>query len=123
MADSIIWENKGVFLQFFGVVNLADITRCNDEMYADPRLDNAQYQIWDFTGVESVTMDLDEAKVPAVIDRGANVSIPSLKIALVAKADELVELCNQYVETSKQMHSSWDFYVCDKLEDARKWAA
>ncbi len=28
-----------------------------------------------------------EAKVPAVINRGENVSIPNLKIALVAKGD------------------------------------
>jgi len=121
MSETIKWEEKGVSLHFFGELNLSDVTRCNDEMYEDPRLDNAKYQLWDFSDVESVNMDADQAKKPAVIDKGASVSIPNLKVALVAMDAQLVELCNQYIETSTKMHSSWEFYLCDKVEDAKKW--
>jgi len=123
MSDIIQWEGEGVFLHFSKTLDLGDITRCNDEMYKDARLDNADYQIWDFTEVENIKMDADEAKVPAVIDKGASVSIPNLKIALVAINEDVIELCYQYIETSTKLHSTWKFQVCQKLEDARNWIA
>ncbi len=121
MTHITTWEQEGVFLQFSGTLTLEEIRQCNDELYSDPRFSNVKYQVCDYSDVEQINLTIKETKVLAAIDKGASVSITEMKVALITTDKQLMELGSQYIETSKKLNSTWEFCLCDSVEDARKW--
>ncbi len=121
MAYTIKWEEKGVYLRFYDTLTLDEVRQSNDELYSDSRFYDAKYQVCDYLDVNEINLVSKEVKIPASIDKAASASIPGMKIALISTDNRLIELGNEYIETSKKLHSTWVFNIFECLEDARNW--
>jgi len=115
------WETEGVVTTFFGTVSIEEVINADKEFYEDPRSDKSRYQITDFSGIvpESAN-DVDIQKI-AAFDAGSSMSIPLLKVALVTNDQHVKTLCEKYIYYSQRLNSTWEFKICDNLQNAREW--
>lgn len=117
------WEPEGIVWEFEGDVTAEEIQRANAEFYGDERSDSSKYQIIDATDVTSVEWTEIDINVTAAYDIGADRSVKNLKVAYVARDEEIVELLEKYVGISRRMNSSWKFEGFRDMSSARAWAA
>lgn len=122
MPFNLIWDDRGVIVQHEGVVDIFEINQVNQDLYSDERFDRLQYQVinllpGDFSGVS-----LKQMEQPAAIDKAASHSVHSMNVALVVADPHAVLLCDQYIEQSKEFHSSWKFERFKTFEAAISWA-
>jgi len=117
------WETEGVVTTFFGTVSIEEVINADKEFYEDPRSDKSRYQITDFSGIvpESAN-DVDIQKI-AAFDAGSSMSIPLLKVALVTNDQHVKTLCEKYIYYSQRLNSTWEFKICDNLQNAREWVS
>jgi hypothetical protein len=123
MPHQTLWENKGIYWRFSGVVTLDEQELADGEMYGDPRFDELEYFIWDGTDIDKVDYHETEADEPAAIDKVSSVYKPNLKGALIAKTESVKLVVQRYIKTSIELGSSWEFKMFDSLEQAREWLA
>ncbi len=122
MAYKTIWEEHGIFWQYFGVVTAEDISQSQEEFFEDYRSKNSKYQLIDTSGIEELIWQGDDIVETSANDVGASMAVKDLKIAFIASDNQDVrEKINAYIELCKEMEASWTFGVFEDMGAARKW--
>ncbi len=121
MPFKTIWEDRGVLFDFIGVVTAQEIVNAQELFYGDERSDSSKYILFDISSIEQLLIGKQDINLFAARDAGASKSLLSLKVALIAKDQNMKSLLQKYIEVSLTVNSSWTFEIFDDIVDARKW--
>jgi len=91
----------------------------NSLIYGGLRFDKMNYQLTDYTNVESVNLNATEVKIISTLEKTASHWNKSVKIACVTKNDYIRNLFSVYSEELKE--TNWSCMVFDELDAARNW--
>lgn len=116
MAHEIIWETRGVYKRFSGFVSFEEFARTQEEILADPRVDNLRYIINDFLAVEGYSATREQAEYSAAYNRGTSFSNPRIKVACITTQTSLRLLIK-----AAALVSSLEVRDFPSLETARAW--
>lgn len=98
MSHETEFPEAGVVWTFHGTISYEEIVAANSEVWNREDWDELQYQIVDFTDVESVTIDDEDTRAVGHMDKIAVQRRRSLKVALIAVKPEVAEVCRAYVD-------------------------
>lgn len=115
------WENKGIIWKFYDHVSAQEIEDANAEFYGDERSDRSKYQIIDALNVSSLEWNEIDIASAAAHDIGAERIIKNMKVAYVAKDEDIIAKLEKYIDISKRLNSSWKFKGFEDLLQAKKW--
>ena len=120
MPYKLYWENKGVYIYWFGKVTYEESLKANGEIYGHPKFDHITYQLSDILEADTSLFTPKEVKVIGHLDMKSSIWNKKLKIAHIVTDPEFIALIDIY---EKQMEGSgWKFKTFNNLEDARLWA-
>ena len=117
------WEDNGVVREYFGHVDSSEVLEADREFYEDSRSDASTYQIADFSNATPGVVDDSHIIEIAGFDIGASITIPNLKIALVASDQYVKALCQKYIDLSLVANKTWEFMIFEDMESARDWVS
>ena len=96
MPYETIDEGIGLVFRFRGEVITKELMAANTEGWEHPKWQTHRYQIWDYSNVQSMTMDKPDSLLFAKMDSVAFRSTLPMKIAFVANSKHIVDLCEAY---------------------------
>ena len=120
MAHEYTYEQKGLFVRFYGTVTPADIRAMETKVWSSPLWDRSLYSIVDFTDVEELTLEERHAQDFAYLDNASMRSTRNNKVALIATAPSILALMEVYYETARDLN--FEARIFSSLEQARAWA-
>ncbi len=120
MSYEIIWEPHGVVKRFFGHVTSRELVQSVVEIEQDARFDVLRFCINDFLGITGISSSSRDVEEISVIDKGASLSNPRIKIAVVATSPEVIALTNEYANSSMNSYTTKLF---SSLGEAESWLA
>lgn len=118
MPYHLTWEPKGLIATFTGVCSIDDARRAYEQIGADPRFDDLQYQIFDFLGVTD--QDVTEEQVEEIVGLDfahflSNPEVIHVQVSNDPRIDHLIALyIRQNANPERQHH-------CNSLAQARAW--
>jgi len=118
MSYELLWEPRGVYLQFGGQVSINDILNATIQFEGNSRFDNLRYVIADYsriTGCDAKPTDIYDVWV---MDAGAKRSNPNIKKAIVTTTSEVIELARCY---KSMFMTAYPTEIFSTEVDARKW--
>jgi hypothetical protein len=120
MLFEIEWLSSGTIVHFRGTVYIDEINAVKSSLYDNSNFQSHQYSIFDYTEAH-MCINSEEMNFPAATDKGASRYLPNFLMAMVAKEQKTIEICNTYIEVSKQLNSPWTFGLFENLNDAKSW--
>ena len=123
MSYQIVWENNGVISRFYGVLSPEIHIEALNALFGDPRIEDAKYIIGDFSQVNGNLLNENDIEYPVAMTLGAASYLKNLNIALVAKDEEIIDLCESYIELFGQINTTWEVRLFDDLDAAKDWLA
>lgn len=123
MSYQIIWENNGVISRFYGVLRPEIHIAALNALFGDSRIEDVKYIIGDFSQVNGHLLSEKDIEYPVAVTAGAASYLKNLKIALVAKDEEIIDLCKGYIELFGQINTTWEVRLFDNLDAAKDWLA
>jgi len=117
MAHEITWEERGVHKRFSGFVSFDEFACTQEEVLADPRVDNLRYIINDFLAVEAYSATREQAEYSAAINRGTSFSNPRIRVACVT-----TDISIKLLVKAASLVSSLELKTFTTVEAARAWA-
>lgn len=118
MSYEIIWESHGVIKRFVGEVTDLDMMKSVIDTESDARFDDLRYTINDFLAMTGFSFGLSEIDDIAVIDKGASMTNPRIRIAVVTTSPDIVKLATHYATSPMNAYPTKIF---TSLADARAW--
>lgn len=118
MSYEVIWESHGVIKRFFGEVTDLDMMKSVIDTESDARFDDLRYTINDFLGMTGFSFGLSEIDDIAVIDKGASMTNPRIRIAVVTTSPDIVNFATHYANSPLNAYPTRIF---TSLVDARAW--
>ncbi len=118
MTHEIIWEGKGVYKHFSGYVSFEEYARTQEQILADPRVDQIRYIINDLLDVDGYSVAPDQIEYSAAINRGTSYSNPRIRVAYVTTRPAVRLL----IKTASAI-SSLKLKDFPTLEAARTWTS
>jgi len=119
MSFEIEWIKSNAVVRFYDQLTFQDFRQVNDLIYGDPRFDNMEYQIADFTDVSSIQLTNNQVKVLSTLEKGASRWNESVKVAHVTRDTYLQNLVHAYERDMQQ--TNWSCKLFDNLTDAQTW--
>ena len=121
MPIQLIYEPDGVGVVFkgTGIVDGAEIQRCNDQIYAPERILQLRSQLCDFCEVTKFNLSDDDMRLLAAQDRAAAAQNPNLAIAIVGNNDLMFGLAKMWEVFVSE--ASLKAKVFRTLQEARDW--
>jgi hypothetical protein len=120
MAFENYWERNGVTRTFNGFVDGQQVLDSIVEIGEDSRFDSVRYVINDFLNVVDIDIsDRDVFRI-AAIDRGASITNPNIRIAVVTNDNHMRDLAQRYGELMKD--SPYQTLLFESIDAAREWA-
>ena len=92
MPYKIIWEDKGVILQYIGELTASINREGLNTLFGDYRIDGIKYIIADFSQVSSIQIVESDVDYPVAMSIGAANFLKGIKLALVAQNEDMNEL-------------------------------
>ncbi|MBS4097034.1 MAG: hypothetical protein KGZ83_09400 [Sulfuricella sp.] len=120
MGYEIVWEPRGVSKVFFGHVTAEEFMQSLVMVESDPRFDDLSFVINDFLGVDSFAVGEDEVLMAAAIDKGAAVSNPNIKVAVLSDDAQIQALAELYAASPLNVYPTATF---SDAAQARDWLA
>ena len=96
MPYETIDEGIGLVFRFRGDVVTEELMTANKEGWEHPNWQTHRYQIWDYSNVETMTMDEPDSLVFAKMDSIAFRATLSMKIAFITNNEHIIDLCESY---------------------------
>ena len=121
MPYRLEWNNKTALIIFHGAMSRQELRDAGNAFYADSRLDTLECLIADFSNVDLSQLTFDDINTIASIDSITVQYKPKLKMAFVVSDDSVRDALKKYIDTSKNLSSTWNYSVYDKREDAQNW--
>ena len=122
MPFKIKWEKQGSVTTYSGTVNIDEVFEADRYFNNDPRSDDAEYQIIDFSQAKPGIVDESRILHIAAMDYGVSHSIPQLNVAFITEDQYIKRLCNDYINMCKEMGIKWNFRIFSEMKSARRWA-
>lgn len=120
MAYKNKWERCGVIRVFSGSIDGKQLLDSVISVEEDRRFDSIRYVINDFSNVVNIDInDRDVIRV-AAMDRGASVTNPNIRIAVVTNDNRMRDLTQRYGELMKG--SPYQALLFGSIDEARNWA-
>lgn len=121
MPHKTYWEEKGMLIEWSGVIEASEIIKSNGAVYGEKRFDEIRYQINHFIDAELANFTEKEVQIISALELQASQWNPNLKMVHITKVPDLIEIIKRY---EKRMEDSgWEFLICGTLEEARNWVA
>lgn len=121
MPFEIKWEEDGFLSRFWGNVLEKEIELKNRKFSSDTRCESSRYRIFDGTQIETFDFSIDGIAKMASNDIGMGFYLEKLKIVLIGKKPEVLDVYRKYSETCRQSGLNWEFHICSSLQQAREW--
>ncbi len=119
MPHKTYWEEKGMLIDWSGVIDSTEVLKSNGAIYGDKRFDEIRYQINDFLKAEFANFSDKEIQIIATLELQASDWNKHMKVVHVTTDPNLIADIRIY---EKRMEASgWQFLICDTLDEARKW--
>jgi hypothetical protein len=115
------WENGRFSAEFFGEVFGAEIDAVNAEFCGDARFDSVRSSIWDMSQVSNLNLALSEIEYAAAFDKGASMSKPLLRGAIVVSNGHVREMIEKYLSISEGLENNWETRIFDDIVAAKMW--
>ncbi len=121
MPHDMIDEGFGLVCRLRGAITLDEIRATNEQGWEHPSREKHFYHIWDFRDVDALVIDKNDTVVMASIENVAVRSTRRRKTALLATDEQIIELCEKYIEGRRSAGSEIRLFA-DEAE-ARKWVS
>ena len=122
MAYQITWKEDAVVFTFYGELDINEVHKASGTLHGDARFDELKYVIANFLEADLKKIEMTQIEEHAAIDYAASMSVPRIKVALIAKDfSSSAEKCTRYIEESKRFGSPWEIRIFSSLEDADAW--
>lgn len=119
MPYQIEWKPQGVYWTYTGHVTGEDILESNFEIYGDARFDDLRYEIVNLLEAETISVSERHMQKIAFLDVAASRSNTKIRVAVVAREAEAVQLQELY---SKYSHGhTWPVRMFHSIEAAESW--
>lgn len=118
MNYKLIWEPRGVLIQFSGEISINDIYKASIAYQGDFRYDDLSYVIADYSQITRCTARPEDIDNIWAIDTGAKLSNPSIKKAIVTTSDDVIQLASRY---KNNQSSAFVVKVFPTQDEARAW--
>ncbi|MBI4998298.1 MAG: hypothetical protein HZC22_15680 [Rhodocyclales bacterium] len=118
MTYQIEWKPRGVIKRFFGHVTDHDMLQSVLEIESDRRFDDLRYVINDFSGITGSSVDVPTVEEIAIADKGASLSNPSIRIAVVTTSPEIRTLAECYAGSPL---NAYQMRIFASEGEARSW--
>ena len=96
MPYEMIDEGTGLIFRFRGDVTTKEIMAINAKGWEHPNWQTHRYQIWDYSNVETMSMDEPDSLLFAKMDSVAFQNTLPMKIAFIANSKHIIDLCENY---------------------------
>jgi len=120
MAVEIVWEGRGVYRRFAGRIAARDVAESLEEILGDPRADQLQFSIADYSEVSKYDFVQSEADLVAAYMHSAPLSIPPVLCAIVV-TDPTVKSRVQSILASSETTFPIEYFA--SVTCARQWIA
>lgn len=118
MPFEIVWESRGVQVNFSGSVAASELADAFVRVNADERYDEVRYVLVDYRAATAIeATDVQWAEL-ACIDYAAALSNPRIAQAHVADDARIVSVLHHYLAGNDSEHRQGVF---SRVEDARAW--
>ena len=121
MYHKVNWEDKGVYIQFKGVIDLTQFISASHEIESDKRFKDIQYVINDFLNVDQFLVTEKEAELFSVREKSRKLSHVIIKMAFITTKPEIKQLCEIYIENAKLIKIPWEYNIFSSIEEMREW--
>lgn len=119
MPYKLVWEDKGVYWKYFGIISGDEVIEASTMIYGEPRFDTLKYKLVDFLGVDKLDINRDQVALIAYQHRSAQRSNPYIKNAIVVNPQG-AGLANNFADFFKD--AFWEVKVFHNLDEANTWA-
>ncbi len=119
MPYETIWEEKGIYWKYKGILTGEDLLQSNTSIYGDSRFDKVHYQLIDMLDVESFEVDTEAMEEVTAMDLGASQTNPNLIVAVVSTHIQAKRLVELYETTTGG--APWETEMFESVEEARVW--
>ncbi len=103
----------------WGKVTFKDIDAADGLLYGDARFEKMDFQIFDSTDVEEFDLSAIDLQMIGALDKSSSVWNKKMKVALVAKDPEFIQLIEEYKKVMED--TGWKIIVFDTLDEAKNW--
>lgn len=121
MPHTIIWENKGLYRKFTGIISGEEILESNFELHAHSDFENIKYVINDFIDITEHAIESSHTRAYATSDDVISDRVGKVKIALVVIQDDQIALAENYRELMKD--KVFDCEIFQTVDEARSWTS
>lgn len=115
------WLECNIIVTFFGNISYKDIMEANDVIIGDLRFDRMEYQIFDYSKIESIDLEDNVPEIISRLDLAANIWNSKIKVATITQDAHLKYLISIYNETMKA--SKWQAKTFETIEEALQWCS
>jgi len=92
MSYEIIWEPHGVIKRFSGQLTDQDLVQSVIDTEGNMAFDGLRYVINDFLAIDACSASASDVEEISILDKGASMSNPRIRIAVVTTSPEVVVL-------------------------------
>ena len=122
MSYSINYIEKGFILYFSGVISLEEIYEAVGKLSGHEFYEQQRYQLWNYLDATfDNNYDLGGIEETAAVHWASSRMTHRIKAASVINNDALLGLYKQYIETSNDLGTKWEYRLFDSHNIALKW--
>jgi ABC-type transporter Mla MlaB component len=121
MAHTAVWETKGLWIKYSGVLTADEIIAAINEIAGDPRFDDISYRITDLTQVDRIdsSSTIEDVEKVAAFACALSKNNPNIKHAFVVNDESMQALAALYeMECEGNSKKIKQF---TSIEEARDW--
>ena len=118
MSYKLIWEQSGVYRQYFGDVSIAERRESFDEICGDRRFDDLRYAITDYLAVREYEVTKGATAEIAALHIGPLVTNPRISIAAVTTRPDIVSAIQDFIGHG---FIKAPYRIFGTVEEARHW--
>ena len=118
MTYKLIWEQSGIYRQYFGDVSIAERRESFDEICGDRRFDDLLYAITDYLAVEEYEVTKNATAEIAALHIGALVTNPRICIAAVTTRPDIISAIQDFIGHG---FVKAPYRIFGSIEEARQW--
>lgn len=103
-------------------VSIHQIHEANGVLHGSEKVDQHDFAIFDLLDADLTQVTLTEVEEPAATDSVLSDSLPSIRLALVARETHSLALCRHYRKTLHEFDSPWECRIFTSMPEALTWA-
>lgn len=122
MTFNLTWEPHGILVFLSGKVTREEFFDLHQRIYANPRIDEIHYVLYDTLAVTEVELAEDDLRAIAAKVFGGGRTRGGIRQAFAATACDAQSAARTFIQVSKMLGSNREFGIFSSLPEARAWA-